>query len=210
VRRQRQQHASDVKRACAKRAAIEPVAHLGRPWHGVDQVLEQRSAQLLVGAEQALGGLAEHRFGGSAEDFVGQMPTRLAERLVARAAFLAVPHRLVDDRDGCQDRDLLESEDQVRQVGNRPMPVLKVEGVEELLRFLRTQLLDAFQHALARARVFGQRIRLYFGRNADYRIDAPGWIEVRFRSRADRGHRLGWHRHHQSIRLDRQVGPCRP
>src|SRR5258708_1227531 len=114
------------------------------------------------------------------------MPTRLAERLIARAAFLAVPHGLVDDRNSSQDRDLLESEYQMGQVSDRPMPVLKVEGVEELLRFLRTQFLDALEHPLARARVLGQGIRLYFGRNPDYRIDAPGWIEERLRSRADR------------------------
>src|SRR6266849_5624168 len=114
------------------------------------------------------------------------MPTRLAERLVARAAFLAIPHGLVDDCDGGQDRDLLESENQMGQVSDRPMPVLKVEGVEELLRFLSTQLLDALEHALARARVLGQGIGLYFGRNPNYRIDAPGWIEERLRSRADR------------------------
>src|SRR5438552_14964885 len=101
------------------------------------------------------------------------MPTRLAKWLIARAAFLAVPHGLVDDRHGRQDRDLLESENQVRQVGNRAVTVLKVESIEELLGFLRTQLLDCFQHALAGARILGQRVRLYFGRNADYSIDTP-------------------------------------
>src|SRR5882762_6893691 len=114
------------------------------------------------------------------------MPARLAEWLVTRAAFLAVPDGLIDHSDRSQDRDLLESEDQMGQVSDRPMPVLKVEGVEELLRLLRTQFLDAFEHPLARARILGQGIRLYFGRNPDYRIDASGRIKERLRSRADR------------------------
>jgi hypothetical protein len=38
--------------------------------------------------------------------------------LVAGAALLAVPDRLVDDGDRRQDRDLLETEHQVRQVGD--------------------------------------------------------------------------------------------
>src|SRR5437016_12090248 len=107
------------------------------------------------------------------------MPARFAEGLIARAAFLAIPDGLVDHGDRGQDRDLLEPENQVGEVGDGAVAVLKVEGVEELLRFLRAQLLDAFQHALTRARVLGQGIRLYFRRDADYRIDAPGWIEER-------------------------------
>ena len=114
------------------------------------------------------------------------MPAGFAEWLVARAALLTVPHRLVDHCYCGQNRDLLEAEDQVGQVGDGPVPVLKVEGVEELLCLLGAQLLDAFEHALARARVLGQGIRLYFRRNADYRINTPGWIEERLRSRADR------------------------
>ena len=59
------------------------------------------------------------------------MPARFAERLVARAAFLAIPDGLVDHGDGGQDRDLLESENQVGEVGDRAVAVLKVEGQKE-------------------------------------------------------------------------------
>src|SRR6266516_1996788 len=107
------------------------------------------------------------------------MPARLAERLVARTALLAVPHGLVDNPDGSQDGDLLQPEHEVSQVGDRAVPVLKVEGVEELLGLLRAQFLDRLEHALARARVLGQRVRLYLGWYPDHRVDPPWRVGCR-------------------------------
>src|SRR5579859_3703652 len=126
-------------------------------------MLEQGRAQLFVRAEQPFGGLSERRRGRFAAYFVGQMPTCLAEWLVARAALLPVPDRLVDDGDRGQNRDLLEAEDEVGQVGDRAVAVLKVERIEELLSFLGAQLLDAFEHALARTRILRQRVCLDLG-----------------------------------------------
>src|SRR5579859_7188746 len=92
----------------------------------------------------------------------------------------------VGDGDRRQNRDLLEPEHQVRQIGDRAVPILKVEGVEELLGLLGAQFLNALEHALARARVLGERVGLHLGRDPDDRIHPPGRVGRSFRSRADR------------------------
>src|SRR5260370_28625240 len=101
------------------------------------------------------------------------MPARLAEWLVTRAALLAVPYWLVNHGHRGQDRDLFQPEDEVRQVGDRAMAVLEVEGVEKLLSLLGAQLLDRLEHALARPRILRERIRLNLRWYADDRVDAP-------------------------------------
>ena len=135
--------------------------------NAVALVHEERLAEVLIGGEQRFPRLRERSFGGSAHDFGRQVPARLAEGLVTGAALLAVPHGFVDNRDGRQDRDLLEPEHEVSEVGDRAVPVLKIEGGKELLGLLRAQLLDRLEHALARARVLGQSIRLYLRRYSD-------------------------------------------
>ena len=167
MRRQWQQRSGHVERARPQRTTVGRLTHIGRPWHGLDQVLQQRRAQALVGTEQTFGGLTERALGRRTSDLGRQVPARLAEGLVTGAALLAVPHGFVDNRDGRQDRDLLEPEHEVSEVGDRAVPVLKIEGGKELLGLLRAQLLDRLEHALARARVLRQSVGLYLGRYSD-------------------------------------------
>ncbi len=126
-------------------------------------MFEQRLAQVFICREQRVGCLTVRCLERRVADFDGQVPARLAERLVAGAALLAVPHRLVDDVYRRQYRNLLETEDEVGQVRDGTVTVLEVEGIQELLGLLRAQLADGLQHALARSRVLGQRIGLHFG-----------------------------------------------
>src|ERR1051326_3135515 len=140
---------------------------------------------MLVCIEQRFSGAAEGGFGARANDLSRQVPASLAERLITGAAFLAVPDWFVHDVHRRQDRDLFEAKDQVSEVGNRAMAVLEVERVQELLGTLGAQLLNRLEHALARARVLGQGIRLNFGRDANNRVHPPrriraaGWLDGR-------------------------------
>src|SRR5215213_966575 len=99
------------------------------------------------------------------------MPPRLAKRLVARAALLTVPDRLVDNGYRGENRNLLEAKDEMSQVGDRAVTILEVERIQELFRSLRAQLLDCLEHALAGAGVLGQSIGLNLGWDARDGID---------------------------------------
>src|SRR5205814_9163410 len=103
-----------------------------------------------------------------------RVPARLAKRLIAGAAPLAIPDGFVDDGYRRQDRDLLQPKNQVREIGNRAVAVLEVESVEELLGLLSAELADGFEHSLARARVLCQRVRLNLGRYASHRVHPTG------------------------------------
>src|SRR6266542_2957591 len=87
-------------------------------------MLEQRPAQRLVGAEQRFGRRAKRRFVRRGRHFGREMPARSAERLVARAPLLTVPYRLVDHRHRGEDRDVLQAEHEVREVGDRAVAVV--------------------------------------------------------------------------------------
>src|SRR5215472_13646351 len=142
------------------------------------------------------------------------MPAGPTERLVAGAALLTIPDWLVHDRHRSQNRDVLQTKDEVRQVGDRAVPVLEIKGVEKLLGALLAQLLDRLQHALIRARVLRQRVRLNFWRHPDHGIDPSRatcplslWERAsaagRVRKRADQRPRS------QSARSGHQAARCR-
>ena len=51
----------------------------------------------------------------------------------------------------------------MRQVGDGAVPVLEVEGVEELLRLLVVDLLQRLAHRERRARILGHGVSLHLG-----------------------------------------------
>ena len=60
---------------------------------------------------------------------IGDVVAAPPEVLVAGRSFLSIPALLVDGRDGGQDRQALNGEGNVRQIGYGAVAVLKVEGV---------------------------------------------------------------------------------
>ena len=91
---------------------------------------------------------------------IGRVVAALLEILIARGALLAVPALLVGHVDRRQNREPLNRQRDVRQVGDGAMAVLKIKGIEKLLRLLRADLLERFFHGERRARILGHGIGL--------------------------------------------------
>src|SRR5713101_9630211 len=64
----------------------------------------------------------------------------LLEILIACGALLPIPALLVSQLNCCQNREPLDRQRNMRQVGNRAVAILKVKSIEKLLRLLRADL----------------------------------------------------------------------
>ena len=71
---------------------------------------------------------------------IRKIPAGFEKVLIARGAFLAVPALLVHQNDGRQQAEPLHSEGDVRQIGNRAVPILEIECIQELLGTLGADL----------------------------------------------------------------------
>jgi hypothetical protein len=100
------------------------------------------------------------------------VPAGLAEVLVAGRALLAVPALFVYQAYRCEQREALDGEGDVREVGDGAMAVLEVEGVEELLGALRADLGERLLHGERGARV------LRHGVGEDLRVGAVDGVDV--------------------------------
>ncbi len=98
----------------------------------------------------------------------------LPEVLVARRALLPVPAGFVHHQRGRQQREPLNRHGDVRQIGNRAVSVLKVEGAEKLFRLLLVQLRQRLFHRQRGTGVLGHGIGL------NLRLRAMDAIHLRF------------------------------
>jgi hypothetical protein len=109
-----------------------PPLHFGGPRCDASEIFERSLGNFFVGGEQALDGFSIENLRGDVRLKTRSVVTALAEVLVARGAFLAVPALFVGDNDGGKDGEALDGERNVGQVGNGAVPVLKVESVKKL------------------------------------------------------------------------------
>jgi hypothetical protein len=73
-----------------------------------------------------------------------------------------------------EEREALDGEGDVREVGDGAMAVLEVEGVEELLGLLRADLDEGFAQGESRARVLGHGVGEDLGLGAVDGVDFGG------------------------------------
>src|SRR6185312_7352277 len=92
---------------------------------------------------------------------LGNVEAALLEVLIACRTLLPIPALLVNEGNSRENREPLDGERNVREVGDRTMAVLEIESIEELLGLLLADLLQRFLHRERRARVLCHGIRLY-------------------------------------------------
>ncbi len=122
---------------------------------------------------------------------IGQIPAALVKVLIAGGTFLAIPALLVDQDDGCQQRQPLDGEGHVRQVGNGAMAILKVKSVEEMLGALAGDFPQRFLHRKRGSGILchgiGQDFRVGPMDGIDFGLVSGrfgrGWIKLRLRFR---------------------------
>ncbi len=110
--------------------------------------------------------------GGRACGKVGQIPAALAKILIAGGTFLAIPALFVDQDDGRQQRQPLDGEGHMGQVGDGAVAILKVKRVEEMLGALAG---DFAQRLLHRKRGSGV---LRHGIGQDFRVGSMYGIDI--------------------------------
>jgi len=142
------------------------------------QVKRHPVGERLVLGEKNFDRLAVERPAGCVFKGRGKI-TALLEVLIARRPLLPIPALLVGDHDGRQDREFFNRQRHVRQIRNRTVPVLKVEGVEKLLRLLLADFAQRLFHRQRRARVLGHGIGLDLRFCAIHGVD----FDRRFRDR---------------------------
>jgi len=144
VGRERQQVARCIERASLQGPRVGIFFHLiGTRDYPLER-LKHAGTEFVVGGEEALDGLGV--VGAVVAVEVRGVPAGAAEVLVAGGALLAIPARLVHQRDGRQQAQLLHREGDVREVRDGAVAVLEVEGVEELLGLLRADLGERLAH----------------------------------------------------------------
>src|SRR5712691_1974116 len=77
---------------------------------------------------------------------VGDVISALLEVLITSRTLLPIPSLLVSQLNCRQNREPLDRQRNMRQVGYRPVTVLEVESVEKLLRLLRADLAQRLLH----------------------------------------------------------------
>ena len=75
-----------------------------------------------------------------------EIPAGFEEILVPRRPLLAVPPLLIGDNDRRKNREFLDCQGNMRQIGNRTVPVLKIKRVKKLLGLLESDLSERFLH----------------------------------------------------------------
>ena len=93
------------------------------------------------------------------------------EVLISGRSFLPIPTLFVHHCDSCQQREPLQGEGDMCQIGDGTVAVLKIEGVEKLLRLLLVELGQRLLHGKRGSRVFGHRVGLHFRLDAIHRVD---------------------------------------
>ena len=124
------------------------------------QRLQHAGADAIVGRKKRFDGGGECR---RLSTEVRGVPARAAEVLVACRTLLAIPSLLVNQFDRSQQAEPLDREGDVGQVGDGAMPVLEVEGVEELFGALGADLGKRLLHRKRRAGVLGHRVSQNLG-----------------------------------------------
>src|SRR5208283_4072924 len=122
--------------AGTQRALVCVRLHFGGTGRDAGEIFERPLRNCFVSREQRLDGLAIKSLRGSVTLKTGRVVTAFPEVLIASRALLAIPALLVGDHDGGKDGKALDGQRDVGQVGDRAVPVLKVEGVEKFFRLL--------------------------------------------------------------------------
>ncbi len=168
IRRQRQQIPRHIKRPRLQRPLIRLLLHRLRLRDGRGQRPRHALAHLVIAAKQQLYRLPEQP---RLPRQIGRVPPRPPKILVPRRALLPIPALLVLKHNRRQQAQPLHRHRDVRQIRNRPMPILKVERVQELLSLLRADLFQRLAQGQRRPRILRHRIRQHFGVCAMNRID---------------------------------------
>jgi hypothetical protein len=137
----------------------------------------------VIAGEQVLDRGAIEVRGTSVDVKIRHIPAALAEILIPRGAFLAIPALLVDEHDRGQQRKPLHREGHMCQVGDGAVSVLEIKSVQELLGTLAADLFQRFLHRERGARIFRH------GVGQDFRVGAVNGKNLSLVVAAFRNHR---------------------
>ena len=146
VGRQRQQVAGYVEGACLQSPVVALLLHLRGLCNLRLQRLEHALGEFVIRRKQSFNRFAVELGCVAVRAEVGHVPAALFEILVPCRPLLSVPSLLVDERDGGQQRQSLDGEGDMGQIGDRSMAVLEIECVEELFGALAADLLEGLLH----------------------------------------------------------------
>ncbi len=141
VGRERQKIARNIEGAGAQRALVRVRLHFNGTWSNAGEIFEGPLRNFFVGGEQAGDGFAIETRRRSIALKARSVVTALPEVLIASRALLSVPALLVGYGDSGENGKPFNSQREVRKVGNRTVPILKIEGVKKFFRLLRGNFL---------------------------------------------------------------------
>ncbi len=104
-------------------------------------------------------------FGLASVDGVRHIPAAGGKVLIAARFRLAVPDRFVFQPDGGQFGDILKTDDDVAEIGDRRVAVVEVELLPEFFRGVAVHPLDAVLDGVGRAAVAGERVGAFLRRH---------------------------------------------
>ncbi len=146
VRSERQQVARNVEGPGLKSALVGFLLHVGRLGRDADQVLRHVGGERVVLGEKKIQSFAVELAGYVVGAELGRVVAAPLEILVAGGALLAVPSLFVGQFDGGENREPLDRQRDMRQVGDGAVAILKVERVEKFLRLLRADFAQGLLH----------------------------------------------------------------
>src|SRR5215208_6530794 len=105
------------------------------------------------------------RFRFAPTNLTGHEPAAGGEILIAAGFGLPVPERLVLQPDGGQLGDLLETDDDMAEIGDGRMSIIKIELIPELFRGMPVDPADALFNGIRRPTIACERIGGLFRRH---------------------------------------------